>query len=85
VPLMPDDTDVLEELVIHLATQYDDPEQDGCYDFDGNLVSDPDYDAYYRELKKRRPTSEAFAKGTTSPSLFDAEAAGCRWSSIILR
>lgn len=67
MPITPDDTDVLESLVIHLATQYD--QGLDCLDFDGETVSDPEYDALYRALQKRRPTSVAF-KDNTSPSTF---------------
>lgn len=63
---IPTDLDVLEKLVIHLATLYD--QGDDCVDFDGNLVSDPDYDALIKELKKNRPDSSAFSIGLTSPS-----------------
>jgi DNA ligase (NAD+) len=66
--LIPTDTDTLEDLVVQLATLYDQGED--CVDFDGNPVSDPDYDALVKELKKRRPDSKAFADGTTSPSTF---------------
>lgn len=66
--LIPVDTDTLEDLVVQLATLYD--QGDDCVDFDGNPVSDPDYDLLVKELKKRRPDSKAFADGTTSPSTY---------------
>jgi len=66
--IIPTDTDLLEKLVIHLATLYDQGED--CIDFDANPVSDPEYDALVRELKNRRPDSDAFATGTTSPSTY---------------
>jgi DNA ligase (NAD+) len=64
--LIPTDTNLLEELVIHLATLYDQGED--CVDFDGNFVSDPEYDELVRALKTVKPDSEAFSKGKTSPS-----------------
>jgi DNA ligase (NAD+) len=64
--LIPTNTDTLEDLVIQLATLYDQGEE--CVDFDGNVVSDPDYDALVKELRKRRPDSKAFEG--TSPSTF---------------
>lgn len=63
---IPTDTNLLEELVIHLATLYDQGED--CIDFDGNSISDPFYDELVRALKTAKPDSEAFAKGKTSPS-----------------
>lgn len=66
--LIPTDMDALEKLVIHLATLYelDQP----CVDFDGDIVEDSDYDTMYRVLKESKPDSDAFAKGTTSPSTY---------------
>lgn len=69
--LIPDDLDVLEKLVIHLATLYDQGLE--CVDFDGEVVEDSDYDAMYRKLQKERPDSSAFAEGTTTPGQADAE------------
>ena len=58
------DVDALEKLVIHAATQY---ELEGYVeDFDGQEITDPEYDALFKELKKQNPKSVAF-KGT-SPS-----------------
>lgn len=59
----------LEKLVIQLATLYDQGEP--CVDFEGDTVTDGQYDALYRTLKVRKPDSVAFAKGTTSPSAYD--------------
>jgi len=57
--------DELEKLVIHAATEY---EVNGYVeDFDGQEITDPEYDDLYRELKSLKPTSDAFAG--TSPSL----------------
>lgn len=61
-----DDTDLLEKLVKHLATLYDQGEE--CLDFDGEPVSDPEYDELVKELYNRRPTSDAFEG--TSPSQY---------------
>lgn len=56
--------DDLERLVVHAATEY---ELNGYVeDFDGIEITDPEYDALVRELRKQRPDSQAF-KGT-SPS-----------------
>jgi len=56
--------DDLEKLVIHAATEY---ELNGYVeDFDDTEITDPEYDALFRELKNRKPDSVAF-KGT-SPS-----------------
>ena len=56
--------DELENLVIHAATEY---ELNGYVeDFDGQEISDPEYDELYRVLKNLNPASDAF-KGT-SPS-----------------
>lgn len=66
--LIPDDVDVLEELVVHLATLYD--QGLDCVDFDDEPVTDPEYDELVRVLKKRAPDCNAFAKGKTSPSLY---------------
>jgi DNA ligase (NAD+) len=63
---VPEDDDELENLVIHLANLYDQGEDP--VDFDGEEVSDPHYDLLVRRLSERRPTSKAFAPGTTSPS-----------------
>lgn len=52
----------LEKLVIHAATEYE--IQGYVEDFDGQEITDPEYDELYRELKNRLPTSGAF-KGTT--------------------
>lgn len=71
VVIIPADTDVLEKLVIHLATLYD--KGLNCVDFDGNDVPDPDYDELVRELLIRRPESKAFQKGNTSPSEYNPE------------
>lgn len=57
---------VLEKLVILLATQYD--QGLPCVDFDGEPVSDAQYDTYVRELKAVLPDSPAFSRGSTSPS-----------------
>jgi len=55
----------LEKLVIHAATEY---EVNGYVeDFDGQEITDPEYDDLYRELKSRNPASDAFVG--TSPSL----------------
>jgi DNA ligase (NAD+) len=55
----------LEKLVIHAATEY---EVNGYVeDFDGQEITDPEYDEIYRELKNLNPASDAFAG--TSPSL----------------
>lgn len=59
-------TDQLEKLVIHLATLYD--QGLPCHDFDGNLVSDPQYDGFVKSLKLIKPQSLAFV-GTT-PSVY---------------
>lgn len=59
----------LEKLVTHLATLYD--QGLDCLDFDGNFVSDPEYDAYVRELKNRFPESTVFDSKFTSPSTYD--------------
>lgn len=69
VVTIPKDTDVLEKLVIHLATLYD--RGQFCLDFDGNDVPDPDYDELVSTLRERRPCSIAFQKGKTSPSDYD--------------
>lgn len=58
----------LEKLVIHLATQYDQGED--CCDFNGVPVSDTEYDDLVRELRIKNPQSIAFAKGSTSPSVY---------------
>ena len=58
------DVDALEALVVHAATQY---ELNGYVeDFDNVEITDPEYDALFKELKSQRPNSPAF-KGT-SPS-----------------
>ena len=64
--IIPQDSQELEELVIHLATLYDQGLE--CVDFDGEEVSNEDYDAMVSKLKQVLPDSEAFAPGTTSPS-----------------
>jgi DNA ligase (NAD+) len=64
--LIPADIDALEKLVIHLATLYDLDQP--CVDFEGEFVEDSDYDKMVRVLEKEKPTSSAFAAGTTSPS-----------------
>jgi DNA ligase (NAD+) len=64
--LIPTNTDTLEDLVIQLATLYDQGEE--CLDFDGNVVTDSDYDVLVKELRKRRPDSKAF--DSTSPSTY---------------
>jgi len=58
----------LEKLVIHLATQYD--QGLSCVDFDGEPVSDAQYDALVKKLKVALPDSPAFSIGSTSPSTF---------------
>lgn len=59
------DTDHLETLVIHAATEY---EINGYVeDFDGVEITDPEYDALYRKLESLRPESKAFEG--TSPSI----------------
>lgn len=56
--------DDLEKLVIHAATEY---ELNGYVeDFDGIEVTDPEYDALLKELRKVKPKSKAFEG--TSPS-----------------
>lgn len=58
------DVAALEKLVVHAATKY---EEDGYVeDFDGVEITDPEYDALYRELQKLHPQSTAFQG--TSPS-----------------
>jgi DNA ligase (NAD+) len=58
------DADDLEKLVIHAATEY---ELHGYVeDFDGQEITDPQYDDLYKTLKKIKPKSDAFAG--TSPS-----------------
>lgn len=58
------DANQLEKLVRYAATQY---EKTGyAEDFDQVEVTDPEYDALYRELKKLKPDSKAFEG--TSPS-----------------
>ena len=66
--LIPTDPDALEKLVRHLATLYDLDQP--CVDFDGELVEDSDYDRLLRELKRVKPDSDAFKKGTNSPSTY---------------
>lgn len=66
---IPNDTDTLEALVIHLATLYD--QGMDCVDFDGTLVPDPDYDDLVRVLREYRPDSKAFEEGKTSPSEYE--------------
>lgn len=63
--------DEAEKLLIHAATQYD--KEGFAEDFDGVEISDPDYDALHRYVKKHKPDSEAF-KGT-SPSQHKASGA----------
>lgn len=58
-------TDDLEKLVVKAATQYD--IEGYAEDFDGNEVTDPEYDDLVRVLRKERPNSDAF-KGT-KPSM----------------
>lgn len=64
----------LEKLCIQLATLYDQGE--ACIDFDGDSVTDAQYDSLLRILKKRKPDSIAFAPGTTSPSTYDPASDG---------
>jgi len=66
--MIPQNVDLLEALVIHLATLYDQGED--CVDFDGEEVSNPEYDALVRELRNKRPDSRAFDKNSTSPSVY---------------
>lgn len=63
------DLTLLEDLVIRLATLYD--QGLACVDFDGDDITDPHYDSLVRILKERHPESQAFAKGTNSPSQYD--------------
>ena len=65
---IPQDIQTLENLVIHLATLYD--QGLDCIDFEGNLVSDPHYDLLVKALKKKNPDSIAFSQGKTSPSQY---------------
>lgn len=58
----------LEDLVIHLATLYE--QGLPCVDFDGEPVSDPEYDALVNELRRQNPNSRVFSQGTTNASVF---------------
>lgn len=61
--------DDLEKLVIHAATEY---ELNGYVeDFDDAEITDPEYDALFKELKKLKPDSVAF-KGTSPSTAADA-------------
>ncbi len=59
------DVDVLEKLVVHLATEHD--LGNPCVDFEENDVTDPEYDELYKTLKRLKPASKAFEG--TSPSI----------------
>lgn len=63
-----DDVNEVEELVRHLATLYDQGEP--CVDFDGDSVSDSEYDRLVSYVRDNKPDSDIFAKGTTSPSAY---------------
>lgn len=62
-----DNLDALCKLAKSLATQYD--KGSLCYDGDGELVADTEYDDIIRTLKEKRPSF--FEKGTTSPSDYE--------------
>lgn len=59
----------LEKLIVHAATEYED--NGYAEDFNGQEISDTEYDDLYRELKKLNPTSDVFSG--TSPSSLQAK------------
>jgi DNA ligase (NAD+) len=59
----------LEKLVIHAATEY--ALHGYVEDFDGVEVTDPEYDALFKELRKLKPKSKAFEG--TSPATADMD------------
>lgn len=63
----PQDLDELEALVVHLAALYD--QGLPCADFDGEAISDEEYDALVRRLRDERPDAKAFDSISPSASV----------------